>query len=140
MILILAGLFGCGDINSSIEHDPEFDNNNRHCGGNISITASGEYSIAGYKEFDTRKGNIVITYFGESTPDTTDYVSIFSIAVWNGSAWENLCVDIGHDYISGEHKFHYSNIYEKVRLTALLFTEKETTDTAFIRISNIYVD
>lgn len=140
-MILFSGIYcGCGDINTITVQDPEDGIYKRVCGGNVSIIATGEYSVTAYKEYDTRNGNVTITYFGESTEDTTDYVSVLSIAVWNGSAWENLSVDIGHDYISGEHKFHYMNIYEKVRLTALLFTEEQTNDTAFIRISNIYVN
>lgn len=140
-MIVISGIYcGCGDINTITVQDPEFDNNNRHSGGTISILASGEYSVTDYREYNTRKGNVTISYFGKSTEDTTDYISVLSIAVWNGSAWENLSVDIGHDYISGKHKFQYTNIYEKVRLTAVLFTDEMTLDTAFIRISNIYVN
>ena len=106
----------------------------------LSIVAKGERFVCANADLlHTFDGdhNILVSYDGWATPDTSCYISSVFIKLDN----INLHIDIGATYINGHHEYELGNIHgERLRFAIMLwYDDDECNSSAMMKISDVKV-
>jgi hypothetical protein len=106
----------------------------------LNIVAKGErcvYDEVNYLSNFNGNNNILVTYDGWATPDTSCYISSVFITL-NGI---NLHIDIGAQYINGHHEYALGSISgERLRFAVMLWHDEfQCSSYAVLKISDLKI-